>query len=85
MAMYEDVFQQSKKGNVPPKKSVFELIQKLSQSCDVAKTFENDVSILREKKNRSEHKLHQILKHYQRLKLMRLTKTLNTNKLYQRH
>ena len=48
--MYEDVFQQSKKGNVPPKKSVFELIQKLSQSHAVAKTFENDVSNLGEKK-----------------------------------
>ena len=50
MAMCEDVFQQSKKDNAPPKKSVLKLIQKLSQSYDVAKTFEYDASNLREKK-----------------------------------
>ena len=65
MTMCEDVFQQSKKDNEPSKKTIFELIQKLSQSHDVPKTFENDVSNLREKKNRYEHKLYQILKHCQ--------------------
>ena len=51
MAMCEDVFQQSKKDNEPPKKTVFELIQKLSQTNNAETAFENDVSNLREKKN----------------------------------
>ena len=50
MAMCEDVIQQSKKDN-EPQKTVFKLIQKLCQTNDVAKTFEDDVSNLREKKN----------------------------------
>ena len=49
--MCVDAFQQPKKDQLPPNKTVFELIQMLSQTNEVAKTFENDLSILREKKN----------------------------------
>ena len=48
--MCENVLAQSNKDNAPPKKSVFKLMQKFSQSHDFAKKFEIDVSNLREKK-----------------------------------
>ena len=50
IAMCEDVVAQSRKDNAPPEKSIFDLIQKISQSHDFAKKFEIDVSNLREKK-----------------------------------
>ena len=49
--MCENVVAQSQKENALPKKSVFELMQKISQSHDFAKKFEIDVRNLREKKN----------------------------------
>ena len=43
MAICEAVFAQSQKDNAPPQKSVFELMQKISKSHDVAKQIEIDV------------------------------------------
>lgn len=50
MAMCQEVVAQLQKDNAPPKKSVFELIQNISQSHDFTKKFEIDISNLKEKK-----------------------------------
>ena len=82
MAVCEAEVAQSQKGNAPPEKSVFEFMQKIARSHDFVKKFKIDVSNFREKKNCYERKLYLILKLYQRVKLMRRTTALNTNKLY---
>ena len=70
---------QLNKDNTPPKKSVFEIMQKIDQIQDFANKIEIALSHLREEKNRHGHL---IMKHYQIVKLMTLTQKLNTTELY---